>query len=132
MANSECGEHIRITAAFENVSERNKIVHVFNANDETRNDIPDKVNGLPVPGTHLDQQPHTLHNYAALKMHTFKAFFLLRSLKPSADSHQQNMVRLPTVAKNYGTVISDLRLAEHPCLTKNALFHTWVVNPGSY
>ena len=32
-ANSELGEHIGITASFENVSERNNIVHVVNTND---------------------------------------------------------------------------------------------------
>ena len=36
-------------------------MHVFNTNDETRNDIPDEVSGLSVPGTQFDQQPHTNH-----------------------------------------------------------------------
>ena len=58
MANSERGEHIGITAPFFNVSERNNTLHVFNTNDETRNNVPDEVSELSVPGTHSDQQPH--------------------------------------------------------------------------
>ena len=46
MANSERGEHIGITATFENVSGRSNRLHVFNTNDETRNDIPEEVSEL--------------------------------------------------------------------------------------
>ena len=35
MADSERGEHIGISAPFENVSERNNTLHVFHTNDET-------------------------------------------------------------------------------------------------
>ena len=62
MANSERGEHIGITAPFENVSEKNVTLHVFNTNDETRNNILDEVIGFSVPGTHFDRQSHTHHN----------------------------------------------------------------------
>ena len=62
MASSELGKHIGITAPSDNVSERNNTLHVFNTNDETRNNIPDEVSELTVPGTHLDRQPHTHHN----------------------------------------------------------------------
>ena len=58
MANWERGEHIGITAPFENVSERKNTLHVFKKNDETWNNIPDEVSQLSVPGTHLDWQPH--------------------------------------------------------------------------
>ena len=61
MAISEHGEHRGITASFENVSERNSSLHVFNTNDEAQNNIPDEVSELSVPGSHLDRQPHTLH-----------------------------------------------------------------------
>ena len=60
-ANSERGERAGITASFENVSERNNILHVSITNDETRNNIPDEVSELSVPGTYFDRQPHT-HN----------------------------------------------------------------------
>ena len=63
MADSECGEHIVITAPFEDVSERNKSLHVLNTSDETRNNNPNEVSELSVPGTHFDRQPHTHHRY---------------------------------------------------------------------
>ena len=61
MANSERGEHIRITAPFENVCERNFTLYAFNTNDETRNNILDEVSELSFPGKHFDRQPHTNH-----------------------------------------------------------------------
>ena len=62
MANSIRGEHIGMTAPFENVSERKSTLHVFNTNDETRNNFPDEVSELSVPGTYVDRQPLTHHN----------------------------------------------------------------------
>ena len=63
MASSELSEHLRIIDSFENVSERNNTLHMFNINDETLNIISDEVSELSVPGTHLDRQPHTHHNH---------------------------------------------------------------------
>ena len=51
--NSERGENIGIIASFENVPERNNTQHVFNTNDKTGNNFPDKVGKLSVPGTHF-------------------------------------------------------------------------------
>ena len=62
MANSELGEHIGISAFFENVSERNNTLNVFDRNDEARNNIPVGASELSVPGTHFDRQPHTHHS----------------------------------------------------------------------
>ena len=62
MVNSERGEHIGISAPFENIHERNNTLHVFSTIDKTRNIILDEVNELSVPGTHLDWQPHTHHS----------------------------------------------------------------------
>ena len=59
MVSSVRGEHIGITAPFENVSKRNNTLHVLNTNDETRNKIPDELSELSVPDTHFDRQPHT-------------------------------------------------------------------------
>ena len=59
---SERGEHVRISFTFENVSERNNTLHVFNTNDETQNNVPDEVSELSVPGTHFDRQPQTHRN----------------------------------------------------------------------
>ena len=73
MANSERGEHIGITAPFESVSERNITLHVFNTNDETRNNIPDEVSELSVSGTYLDRQPHTHHRWTIFRFCVPKA-----------------------------------------------------------
>ena len=55
-----------ITAPFENVSERNNTLHVFNTNDETRDNNPDEVIELSVPGAHFDRQSNTHHKRAEL------------------------------------------------------------------
>ena len=67
MVNSEREEHIGISAPFENVSERNKTLHVPNTSGETRNNIPDEVSEFAVPGRHFDRQPNTHHNI--IKVH---------------------------------------------------------------
>ena len=67
-ANSEHGEQVGITAAFENISERNNTLHVLNVNEETRNNIPDEVSELSVRGTHYDLQSHTHHSNTRHKM----------------------------------------------------------------
>ena len=54
MPNSERGENIGITTAFENASENNNVSHTSIVNDETRNNIPDEVSDLSVPGTRFD------------------------------------------------------------------------------
>ena len=51
-------------APFENASGKNNVLHVSNANDETRNNIPDEVSELSVPETHFDRQTHTHHSSA--------------------------------------------------------------------
>ena len=60
-ANSERGEHVGITAPFENASGNNNLLHISNVNDETRNNIPDEVSELSVPETRFDRQTHTHH-----------------------------------------------------------------------
>ena len=60
---SERGEEIGITACFENVSEGNVTLHVLNMNAQTRNNIPDEVSELSVPGAHYDRQSHTHHSF---------------------------------------------------------------------
>ena len=66
-ANSERGDHIRITTPFENVSERNNTLHMLSTNDETRKKLQDKVSELSVPGTHFDRQPHAHHTLQSSK-----------------------------------------------------------------
>ena len=61
-ANSERGEHVGITAPFDNVSKRNNTLHVFNTNDETRSKVSEEVKELSVPEAFFDWQPHTHHN----------------------------------------------------------------------
>ena len=59
--NSERGEHIGVTAPFENASGNNIVLYSSNVNDEARNKIPDEVSELSVPGTRFDRQSHTDH-----------------------------------------------------------------------
>ena len=73
-SNSERGERIGITASFANVSERNNTFHELNANDETRENIPDEVKKLSVPGTHFDRQPHTHHRLVVRSVHATVAY----------------------------------------------------------
>ena len=61
-ANSERRERVRINASFENASENNDTLDVWNVNDETRHNIPDEVSELSVPETHFDRQAHTHHS----------------------------------------------------------------------
>ena len=56
-ANSERREH----ASFENASGNNDTLGEPIVNDETRQNIPDKVGELSVPEAHFDRQPHTHH-----------------------------------------------------------------------
>ena len=60
-ANSERGEHVGISASFENASENNNVLHVSTVNAETRPEFPDEVSELSVPGTRFDRQAHTHH-----------------------------------------------------------------------
>ena len=52
-----------MTALFENASENNDLLHVSNMNDEARNNIPDEVSELSVPGSLFDWQSHTHHSW---------------------------------------------------------------------
>ena len=61
-ANSERGDHVGISASFENASGNSNVLHVSNVNDETRHDIPDEVSEFSVPETHFDRQTHTNHS----------------------------------------------------------------------
>ena len=60
-AKSELGKHVGINAPFENASGNNKILHLSNVNDETRQNVLDKVSELLAPETQFDQQTHTHH-----------------------------------------------------------------------
>ena len=71
-ANSERVEQIEITAHFEYVSERNNTLHMLRRNDETRNNIPDEVSELLLPGTLFDRQPHTHHKLSVFCCHCSK------------------------------------------------------------
>ena len=61
-ANSERRERVGINASFENASKNNDTLDVSNVNDETRQNNPDEVSELSVPGTHFDRQTHTHHS----------------------------------------------------------------------
>ena len=66
-ATSERREYIGSNVPFENASENNNTLGVTNVNDETRQNIPDEVSELSVPGTHFDRQPHTHHMVTGAK-----------------------------------------------------------------
>ena len=80
-ANSERGERIGITASFENESEKNKTLHVFNTNDETRKNIPDKVSELSVPGTQIDWKLHSSQLHLRQVRYTVYCRILANSLQ---------------------------------------------------
>ena len=61
-ANSERGEYVGISVPFENASGNNNVLHISNVNDETRNNIQEKVSELSVPETRFDRQTHTHHS----------------------------------------------------------------------
>ena len=85
-------EHVGITAPFENVSERNNTLHMFNANDVTRDNIPDEVSELLFPGTHFDRQPHTHH--------ITQLIFLLRCCPNCITSKCELLKITQTISKN--------------------------------
>ena len=60
-ANSERGEHVKITTPFENAPGNNKVIHTSNVNNETQNSIPDKVSEMSVPEARADRQTPTNH-----------------------------------------------------------------------
>ena len=60
-ANSERGEHVGNNAFLKNASGKNNVIHISNVNDETRNNIPDKVSELSILETQFDRQAHTHH-----------------------------------------------------------------------
>ena len=62
LASAERGEHIGITNLLENLSERNKTLHVLKRINETLNKKLDEVSELSVPDLLFDRQPHTHHN----------------------------------------------------------------------
>ena len=60
-ANIERAEYVGVTDPFENASGNNNVLHLSNVKNETRNNLPDEVNELSVPGTRFDRQTHTHH-----------------------------------------------------------------------
>ena len=96
-ANSERGEHVRITAPIENASGDDNVLHVSNVNDETRNSISDEVSELSVPEAHFDRQTHTHHmaTRQAIQTNQILEIFTGRILTPrNPPSHQhQNLSR---------------------------------------
>ena len=60
---SERGEHVGISASFENASGNNNVLHATNVNDETRNNNPDEVSESSVRETRFERQTYTHHSY---------------------------------------------------------------------
>ena len=58
-ASSYCGEHVGITATFENASENNNVLHVSNLKNEIRTKILDEVSELSSPETRFNRHTHS-------------------------------------------------------------------------
>ena len=103
--NSERGEHIGITALFHNASESSNVVHKSITNDETRNNIPDEVSELSIPGARFDRQPLTHHLVTGQTARTnqFPELPTGRNLTPSnPPSHKhQNLSTLVSGTTTY-------------------------------
>ena len=98
-ANSELGEHIGINASFENPSGYNNVLQVSNANDETRNNNPDKPSELSVPALLFDRKKHTYHmmtGQTAQKNQTpeFRTGRTLTPRNPPSHQHQNLSTQL--------------------------------------
>ena len=74
-ANLKCGEHGGTNASFENASGSNNVLHVSNANDETRNNISNEVSEFSDPETCSDRQTHSHHNRNLVTLTIFFASF---------------------------------------------------------
>ena len=95
-ANSERGEHVGINASFQNASENNNVLHVSNANDKTRKNIPSE---LSVPETCFDRQIHTHHMVSGQTIPTnqipeFLTGRILASCNPPAHQHDNMSTRV--------------------------------------
>ena len=111
-AKSERGKQIKITAPFENVSERNIKLKVFNTNDETRNKNPSEVNELSFPGTQFDWQPHTHHMVTRQTIETNQIveFLTGRNLTPlDPPSHQHQNLSTQISQNNNLPILEQVR-----------------------
>ena len=102
-ANSERGEHVRITALFENACGNNNALHRSIVNDETQNNIVDEVSELSVPETHFDRQTHTHHMVTRQRAQTNQILkiFTGRILIPrNPRSHQHQGLSTQTSQDN--------------------------------
>ena len=95
MVNSERGEHTKITALLEKVSEKIYTLHVLKTNGETRNKSVDELNDLSVPGTQFDRPADTHHIATARTVQTNQIPEFLTERKPTPcnpETHQhQNL-----------------------------------------
>ena len=114
---SERREHIGITAPFEKVSQKNTTLHVLSRNDETRNNIPDQVSELWVPGKHFDWQPHTHHMVTGktAQIHKIPAFLTGPILKPRNPLSQQHQNSSTQISKD-----KSLPMIEHTPRKQNS------------
>ena len=92
-ANSERRKRVGINASFENASRNNDTLDVSNVNDETRNNIPDKVSELSVPETHFDRQAHTHHMVTGQTAHKFNSPSSLQDVFQQHATHHHINIR---------------------------------------
>ena len=89
-ANPEHREQLGINTSFENASGNNNILHVSNANDETRHNIPNGVNELSVLETHEAHTHHMVTGQTAqsYQIPEFPTGRILTPQNPLSHQHQ--------------------------------------------
>ena len=98
------GEHVGISASFENASGNSNVLHVSNVNDETGNNIPYEVSELPVPETRSDRQSYTHHMMTGQTVQTNQFLELItgcilsprNSASPNSRTCQHKYVKTTT------------------------------------
>ena len=119
-ANSERGEHVGVTASFENASGNKNVLHITNMNDETRNNIPDEVSEFSAPETRFDRQTHTHHTHACQQLNNNLTLEILK-----LSEVQNHNSRWHHFWKGLMNADSSILSAKYTCLGHYRIFIEW-------